>query len=151
MIGFTLLLANLLAMAPLAWRGTLHDRSAVAAVLLYVAAGEVLETVMWGSWRAGSAGLDLLLFLSLWWAAERSDRWWLILVAGFQLLAVATHLIPLVQPGFLYWTGTTIRLVVWGLMSISFFVGAWEVWAANRFAREERSHVKIHSVQLDPS
>ena len=106
---------------------------------------------MWGSWRAGSASLDLLLFLGLWWAAERTDRWWLVLVAGFQLLAVATHLIPLVQPGFMYWTGTTIRLVIWGLISISFFIGAWEVRAAARFAREERSDASIRSFQMDPS
>ena len=151
MIGPALLLANLAAMVPLAWRGNAFDRFGVVIVILYVIVGEVVEAIMWGSWRAGSASLDLVLFLGLWWAAERTDRWWLILVAGFQLLAVATHLIPLVQPGFMYWTGTTIRLVIWGLMSISFFIGAWEVRAAARFAREERPDASIRSFQMDAS
>lgn len=149
MIGPALLLANLAAMAPLAWRGRSGDRTAIAVVVLYIIVGEVVESIMWGSWRAGSAFLDLVLFLSLWWIAERTDRWWLVLAAGFQLLVVATHLIPLIQPGFHYWTGTTVRLVIWGLMSISFFIGAWEVQAAARFAREERPDADLRSLQLD--
>ena len=151
MTGLALLLANLAAMVPLSWRGRLHDRIAVGSVVLYVIVGEFVESMMWGSWRAGSATLDLILFLILWWTAERADRWWLVLAAGFQLLIVATHLIPLVQPGFMYWTGTTIRLVIWGLMSTAFCIGAWEVWAAARFAREERPDADIRSLQMDAS
>lgn len=149
MIGPALLLANLVAMVPLAWRGDRYDRFGVIAVILYVIVGEVVESILWGSWRAGSASLDLVLFLALWWAAERADRWWLVLMAGFQLLVVATHLIPLVQPGFMYWTGTTIRLVIWGLMSLSLFLGALEVRAAARFAREERTDAPIRPLHMD--
>lgn len=131
------------------WRGGLADRAAVFAIASYVVAGEFLESVMWGDWRAGSALLDLALLLCLWWLTLRADRWWLVLVTGFQLVAVGTHLIPLVKPGYLFWTGTTIRLVIWGFISISFIVGAWEVWAARRFAREERNHGTIRTLPVD--
>lgn len=149
MIGLLLLAANLLALGPLAWRGELPDRAAVLAIVLYVIAGEALESLMWGSWRVGSASLDLALLLCLWWLTIRADRWWLVLFTGLQLVTVGTHLIPLVKPGYQFWTGTTIRLVIWGLISISFIVGAWEVWAARRFAREERNHGPIRTIPVD--
>jgi hypothetical protein len=149
LIGLLLLAANVLALGPLVWRGGLPDRAAVLSVALYIVAGEFLESVMWGDWRVGSASLDLALLLCLWWLTLRADRWWLVLVTGFQLIAVGTHLIPLVKPGYFFWTGTTIRLVIWGFISISFIVGAWEVWAARRFAREERNHGTSRTIPLD--
>lgn len=92
------------------------------------------------TWMAGLAGVNLLLFLGLWYLAERYDRWWLFLGAVTQLATVATHISPIFNGDHWVDSGTALRNILYVLTSVSFFVGAWEVREVRRFAREARRH-----------
>ena len=128
--------ANALAFALIARRGRWTDRLAILVLIGAIVIEELVDGLYWGGWRIGVAITNLVLFLVLWILAELGNRWWLVFASGFQLIIVLTHLIPLLRPGYLVDTGVAIRLLLWGLLSITFFVGALEAWAADRFARE---------------
>ncbi|MNN97095.1 hypothetical protein D3C81_2161920 [compost metagenome] len=63
----------------------------------------------------------------------RSTRWWLVLAAALQLLVVCTHLLPFLSSQLTAWTGVTVRLALWALISLTIFGGAWEAMADRRF------------------
>ena len=73
-----------------------------------------------------------MLFVLLWWLAERSDRWWLTAAAGFQLIAVLSFSIPFIASGTLVLTGVAARFGAWVLITICFFVGVVEVRARRK-------------------
>ena len=144
MLSLTLLAANLVALALILRTGDGWERAAVLLVTAAIFATPLVEHIHLGNSRVGVAAVDIGLFIGLWLLAERGDRWWLTAAAGFQLISVGTFAIPWIIPDtFLVWTGVTIRLLVWGLISIILLVGAWESWAARRFAREA-THAKPH-------
>ena len=132
-----LLAANLVALALIFRTGDVWERLAVILVTAAIFVTPLVEHFHLGNARVAVAAVDVILFLGLWFLAERAERWWLTAAAGFQLISVGTFAIPWIIPDtFLVWTGVTIRLLAWGLISITLFVGAWESWAARRFARE---------------
>lgn len=121
--------------------GAWEERLIGVMVLALLVLVRVVEPIKIDSWRAGVAGLELAFLLVILWLVYTRDRWWLTALAGFQLISVLTHLVPLLAYGkHFIWTAVTIRLEVWLLICISFFAGAWEAWAARRFAREGGSH-----------
>ncbi|MBA3999165.1 hypothetical protein [Brevundimonas sp.] len=132
-----LLPANLIALALLLRFGGRQDRLGAVVFTGALIITPFVDHILWGSWKAGAACVDALMLIGFWTLAERYDRWWLVMAAGFQLIAVITFVIPWFQPGaYFIWTGVTLRIGVWLLLSITLFIGAWEAWAAQRFARE---------------
>lgn len=140
MIGLILFVANLAAFALLIWRGGWAERLGVALLLIVIISEPLLVGVQIGYWRVGLLGVNLALFFGLWALSERFDRWWLVLVAGFQLIIVVSHLVPLVNDRLYTVALIGIRMGVWALISITLFIGAWEAWAADRLAREGCNH-----------
>lgn len=138
--AYLLLAANVAAGILLLRHGSTVERWAVALVTVFLIATPLLQTFHLGRWRLGIALLEVALFLGFWLLAERGSRWWLVAAAGFQLVAIFTHTIPLLAPEYFEWTQVTIRWVIWVGISATFFVGAWEAWAAERFALEGRLH-----------
>ncbi|MFT4954856.1 MAG: hypothetical protein ACI8U3_001230 [Brevundimonas sp.] len=132
-----LLPANLIAIALLLRFGAREDRLGAALFAGALIVTPLVDHVVLGSWKAGAACVDALMLIGFWVLAERYDRWWLVMAAGFQLIAVITFVIPWFQPGaYFVWTGVTLRIGVWLLLSVTLLIGAWEAWAARRFARE---------------
>jgi hypothetical protein len=123
---------NLLAFAFLLWRGRCADRIAVAAFALAIVAEPLVGALTVGSWRAGTSGLNLVLFVIVWWLAERADRWWLVFVASAQFVIVATHAMPLLSENAILWSGIALRNGLYVLISLLFLVGAFEAWADRR-------------------
>lgn len=133
----TLLTANLIALALLLRFGGGEDRLGAAVFAAALIITPLVDHILLGSWKAGAASVDAFMLIGFWILAERYDRWWLAMAAGFQLIAVITFIIPWLQPGaYFIWTGVTLRIGVWLLLSFTLFIGAWEAWAARRFAKE---------------
>lgn len=123
--------------------GGWEERAVGVMVLALLILVRVVEPIQIGPWRAGVAGLEIVFLIAILALTYTRDRWWLTALAGFQLISVLTHLVPLLASGrYFVWTAVTIRLEVWLLICITFFVGAWEAWAARRFAREGGSHAQ---------
>jgi hypothetical protein len=121
--------------------GGWEERAVAVMVVALLILVRLVEPFQIGTWRAGVAGLEICFLIAILWLTYARDRWWLTALAGFQLISVLTHVIPLLAYGrHFVWTAVTIRLEVWLLICITFFVGAWEAWAARRFAREGGFH-----------
>lgn len=132
-----LLTANLIALALLLRFGGGEDRLGAAVFAAALVTTPFVDHILLGSWKAGAASVDAFMLIGFWILAERYNRWWLSMAAGFQLIAVITFIIPWLQPGaYFIWTGVTLRIGVWLLLSFTLLIGAWEAWAAQRFAKE---------------
>jgi hypothetical protein len=138
MIGHAFAALNLIAFI-LIWRqGSTLDRVAVGVIAAAIIIGAFAWTFTIGTWRAGTAALNLALFLAMWLLAERHDRWWLVIFCSLQLLIIATHLLPVMSDAHFTMSGFVVRQVLWGLITLLLFAGAWECWAARKFALEGR-------------
>ena len=74
-----------------------------------------------------ASGLALVILV---WLALRYDRWWLIGVAGFQLVVFSTHFVPLVMPQEQIWPDVTLRLLLWqGQIALCIFAIGESRWA----------------------
>lgn len=119
----------------LVWSGGWPERAIAVLMLINILITPFVEPYQIGDWRAGVALLELVVFLVMWAALEIKGRWWLTAAAGFQLIIVVSHLASLTGTYFT-WTVVSARLGAAALLSLTFFIGAWEAWAARRFARE---------------
>lgn len=138
LLNYALLVANLLALALLTFKGGRFERIAALLVLGTVIAEPFAAGLHIGTWRIGIVAVNAALLCGLWILAELADRWWLILAAALQLILVLTALMPLMGEGFATQTGVIVRLALWTLISAVLFLGVWEAWADRRFAREAR-------------
>lgn len=126
-LAFVIFGLNLAALGWLSWRGGNVDRLAAVMIVTVVLVEPLARGVEFNSWRIGIALVNLTLLMGLGALALRADRWWLILLTGFQMVSVMTHLIPFLAPHYFMWTGATLRLVNWCLISVIFFLGGLEI------------------------
>lgn len=144
MIGYAFVALNLVAFALIWRRGTALDRMAVGVLVAAIVVGAFAWRWDIHGWRAGTALLNVSMFLALWALTERHDRWWLVFLSAAQLLITATHLVPFMVPGSLPMSGFVIRQALWAVITLIFFAGAWECWAARRFLE---SHENDHQLR----
>lgn len=131
-----LLAANTIALGLLLWRGEWPERIGAALIATAIVAEPFVQGLQIGTWRLGLLLVNLSLFAGLIVLSERWDRWWTVFAAAFQLILVLTFLMPVMTSEFSNHTGVVIRLCLWAIISFILFAGAWEAWAARRFARE---------------
>lgn len=79
-----------------------------------------------GQLRWGVAILSFAMFCLLTTLALIYDRWWLLLAAGAQLIAVSTHLAGLAGSDALLWSIVSTRMVVWFELMLLALFGVWE-------------------------
>ena len=79
------------AMALLAWKGRTPERLVLAGLLALQFGSPILDHLTIGSFRWAVAGLSLGMFGLLTGLALVYQRWWLMLAAGAQLIALSTH------------------------------------------------------------
>ena len=128
---------NLLGLGLVARNGDGWDRLGAAAILAGILIEPFVDNVHLGTWRVGVASLNLTLFGAYWFISARTDRWWLVILAAVQLLAIVTHAMPLIAPmAYGQNTGVQARQALWGLVTLLLFAAAWECWAARKFALE---------------
>jgi hypothetical protein len=128
-----LLLLNLIAVGLLLWQGDVEDRLGVGLIVLATLSEILTARVLIGTWPVGLVATNVVLFLGLWWLCERYDRWWLFGVASVELIILVTHFIPLFASDLSFWTLTTVRLVLWSVVSLILFIGALEARAARQY------------------
>jgi hypothetical protein len=120
-------------LALLVWKGARVERYAAAMLATYILVEPMVLALQLSTWKIGLAGLNLALFIGLWRLCARATRWWLVVAAALQLLVVCTHLLPFLSSELTAWTGVTVRLALWTLISLVIFGGAWEAVADRRF------------------
>lgn len=133
MIGYVLWAFNITGLVLLAWKGARIERYAAALLATYILVEPMVLPLHISTWKVGLAGLNMVLFIGLWRLSIRSTRWWLVLAAALQFLVVCTHLLPFLSSQLTAWTGVTVRLALWTLISLTIFGGAWEAVADRRF------------------
>lgn len=127
------------------------ERWTVGVLVISIVLSDILSVVTIGTWRAGVAGTNLLLLIALWLVAMRANRYWIVLVTSAQLVAVLSHLLPVMTDSHLVGSGYILRRWLWLLQSAVFFLGAGEAWLAGRHARltggEDRLPVRLRRPQ----
>lgn len=129
-----LLLLGFAGLGVLLWRGAFWDRAAAAAMLMAVTMSFAVEDLSWRGFHFGVMIIDSIAFVALWLIADRAGRWWVVLTAALQLVAVLVYCTPLLSSERLEWAAITLVWGLWFLNSLIFFFGVWEVEAARRFA-----------------
>lgn len=75
--------------------------------------------------------IDVALLALFLWIALRSPRWWPLFAAGFQLLAVVTHVARALDSDVSGWAYLTAGLI-WNYMAL--FAIGYAAWTAPRYA-----------------
>lgn len=131
---FYLLLLSVTAVA--FWRGRSDERLAatvcVLGTLLTVAFSDPLPQ-RFSDFEVLTFGVDLAIFISFLAIALRSDRFWPMWVAGFQLTATTVHLLKLVNPDLMRFVFGA-ALAFWSYPILLFIgIGAWRTALVERW------------------
>ena len=116
----------------LALFGEREERMAAGLFIVVMIVTPYLQPLGQGTFRWAVALSSALLFGFLLWRSLKADRWWLLAAAGCQLLALSTHLLPLIRMDALIWSTVTVRWVSWMLLMLISAFGAWEAWSLGR-------------------
>ncbi|WP_426020447.1 hypothetical protein [Brevundimonas sp. DWR2-3-1b1] len=117
-------------MALLLWKGRTPERIVVVALFTLQWGTPFVDHLFIGHFRWGVASLSFAMFCLLVGLALRYDRWWLLLAAGAQLIAVSTHLASIAGSDALLWSIVSTRMVVWFELLLLALFGVWEARAA---------------------
>ncbi len=117
-------------MALLLWKGRTPERIALVALVVLNWGTPLVDDLFIGDFRWGVAILSVSMFFLLVGLALRYDRWWLLLAAGAQLIAVSTHLAGIAGSDALLWSIVSTRMVVWFELLLLALFGVWEARAA---------------------
>ncbi|MDP3661167.1 hypothetical protein [Phenylobacterium sp.] len=119
------------------WRGGPSERIGAAAIFVGWMIAVLLPDDQWLHLRWTTTVVDILVFAVLIWLALRSDRYWPICAAAFQLLAVVTHVAQMLDRTLGNWVYYSAG-VLWGyLLLVPLAVGTWTYRAARRRAEVE--------------
>lgn len=115
------------------WRGRDDERLAAAGMLADWSLSRILFQTHSEGLQAGIFAVDLILLGVYVWLALRSRRYWPLFAAGFQLLAIVTHLGRMVDPRMSGWAYLTAE-IIWSYLAIlAIAYGAWS--APTAYAR----------------
>ena len=117
-------------MALLLWKGRTPERIVVVALFTLQGGTPFVDHLFIGHFRWGVASLSFAMFCLLVGLALRYDRWWLLLAAGAQLIAVSPHLASIAGSDALLWSIVSTRMVVWFELLLLALFGVWEARAA---------------------
>ncbi len=136
LFGLGLTALTIVALGLLVWFGQWEERTIAGAAAVATLAAPSAAMLQIGTLRPGVALLEAALLTTFLICVYRGDRWWTQALAGFQIISLISHLVPLIAPRIENWSTVSTRLEIWVLINLTFFAGAWEAWAARRFAQE---------------
>lgn len=114
------------------WRGRDLERLAAGAELATWALTLLVFKSRSESTQWAVLAIDVALFAVLLWIALRSTRYWPLLAAGFQLLALLTHFAHAVDALVSGWAYLT-AILIWNYLTL-FAIGYGAVTAPRRYA-----------------
>lgn len=121
-----LTLAVLLGSCGIAWRwGGLDERLAAGAFMLATLASNIAGTTDYGHTETGMLTVDVLLFFGLLALALRSDRFWPMWAAAFQLVGTMFHFASMAETGDFAWA-YYVALIFWSYpVALALGIGTW--------------------------
>lgn len=114
------------------WKGGREEQIAAGGLLMSWAVTIALRDrswvgMQWSAFAADACLLALLVGLSL-----RTQRYWPLAAAAFQLLCFVTHVARIVDPGVRAWAYATGQVVWSQLVFWALGVGVWNTWRESR-------------------
>ncbi|CAN7473419.1 hypothetical protein LJR225_003250 [Phenylobacterium sp. LjRoot225] len=116
------------------WKGDLEERLAAAGFLTSLAVTVLLRDNSWPHIQRAIFIADTLLFALLLVIALRTPKFWPMAAAGFQLLAIMTHLAKVMDAGLQQWAYMTAG-VIWTYLQLgAVAVGTWNAQRARAYS-----------------
>lgn len=112
------------------WRGRDEERLAAAGMLANWSLSRILFQAHSQGLQAGVFAVDVILLGLYVWLALRSRRYWPLFAAGFQLLAIITHMGRMIDPRMSGWAYLTAE-IIWSYLVL--WAIAWGSWSAPAF------------------
>lgn len=128
-LSLALLVANLIAAATILWFGRREERVIILVAIAYVCLPPLVYDYQFNTFRYGVFLLEVVWMCVLLWGSLRLDRWWPLVAASAQLLALLSHILPFLFFKVYLWSAVTVRLGLWAVVSFVLLLGAWEAWA----------------------
>jgi hypothetical protein len=114
------------------WQGDREQQAAAGGLLLSLAITLAMRDRTWVGTQWGAFVADGCLLVLLTAIALRSQRFWPMAAAAFQLLCVLTHIARIVDPGVRAWAYATGQ-VIWSQMVFwALGFGVFNTWRAGR-------------------
>lgn len=114
-------------------RGGVEERLTAAGLLINVAVTVLLRDDSWPALQRAGFAVDVLMLFLLVGIALWSPKYWPMAAAGFQLLAVLTHIGKMIDPELEQWAYIT-AIVIWTYLLLSALgVGVWNSWRARPY------------------
>ena len=110
------------------WKGGREEQVAAAGVLLSWLATLVLRDPRWLGTQWGAFGADVLLLILITVISIRTQRYWPLIAAAFQLLCVMTHVARMIDPGVRAWAYATGQIIFTQFYLFAVGVGVWNTW-----------------------
>ena len=114
------------------WKGGREEQLAAGGVLLSFALTVALRDRSWAGIQWSAFVTDVCLLVLLTAIALRTERYWPMAAAAFQLLSVITHLARMIDPGVMAWAYATAQVIWSQLVVVAIGVGAWNAWREGR-------------------
>jgi hypothetical protein len=119
---------SLLICAVALWKGGLEERVTASGFLICFAITALLRDTTWPHIQKAVFASDVAYFILLLVIALRTYRYWPLTAAGFQLLAVMTHVAKMIDNGMGQWAYVTAGVIWTYLLLIALGVGVWNCW-----------------------
>ena len=120
-----------------AWRGGWEERTTAMAFMIAWMTTLLGRDQAWIGTQWGTLAVDAVLLGFLVAVAMRSDKYWPLFAAGFQLLAVVTHVARIVDAQVGAWAYAT-AAVIFSQLTV-FALAAGVIGVIQQRARDERS------------
>ena len=125
-------LVALLACGGALWKGAFEERCAAVGLLCSMGLTLALRDTSWPKVQSAEFAADIANLGLLIWIALRSPKYWPMAAAGFQLLAVMTHVAKLVDRAVAQWAYLTAGIIWTYLLMIALVVGTANASRARR-------------------
>jgi len=110
------------------WKGGFEERTAAGGFLLSLAVTVLTRDNSSEHVESAIFVADTSLFIALVVIALKTPKFWPLAAAGFQLLAIMTHVAKVMDAGLQQWAYVTAGVIWTYLLLAAIGVGVWNAW-----------------------